>query len=290
MPPASSAPILAASPSALTNARLIDALKSEAALDRIRLACGPVDAAVSAATSALRITLAAKPRTAKVRAAHAAARDALDAAEATADATAAAMDRDGADTAAKVALGALARALYADRLIALADGVLWTGSGYAVALANAAMDLSASPVVREVHVPTLGADGLPLAHVVVDSAFHTGEPYALTIVARTASRSTFDAYRVYVPEPVAYGADAGKRREVELNLTATRLTAQDAAALAEAANVAASVCAVVARYCAAYPERTAMQDAEALMASGGTWTTPDLGAVYCGPDPRTLRD
>lgn len=260
MHPASSGVIRAASPSAFTSNALDRALAATRHAERIRAACAAVDDAVSAATQRVRNTLGGR-RTPKAKAATAAAQDALTAAEAIADATASALGREAAEDAERAALAALARATFADRVAALAVGPSWTGSGYCAAIADATRALGAD--VREVHVDALGAeDGAPLAYVVVGTSWASGEPYALHVVGRTPSRGTFDAFAVYVPEVRAYGSDAERPRgEVVFNLTATRLTAADARAHAEAANVAAAVAAVVARYAAAHPFDDAMRDA-----------------------------
>lgn len=264
---ASSGVIRAASPSAFTSATLAAAVAATRHAERIRHACAAVDAASADATRAVRDAVAVHRRTAKARAAIAAAEAAEAAAERVAEATAVALGREAAEAAERVALSTLARATFADRLAALADGPLWTGSGYCAALADATRALGADK--REVNVDALGAeDGRALAHVVVGTSAWTGEPCAFGVVARTASRDSFDAYRVYVPEVRAYGADADRERGAGiLNLTSTNLTAADAPALAEAANVAAALCAVVSRYAAAHPRDTAMDGARAALAA-----------------------
>jgi hypothetical protein len=263
---ASSGVIRAASPSAFTSHALDRALAATRHAERIRAACAAVDDAVSAATQRVRLTLGA-PRTAKRKAATAAAQDALVSAEAIADATADALGRGAAQDSERAALCALARAVFADRVDALAVGPSWTGSGYCAALAVATRSLG--PDKREAHVDALGAeDGEARAYVVVGTSSSTGEPYALHVVARCPSAGTFDAYAVYVPEVRAYGSDADRPRgEVTLGLTSTRLTAADARPLAEAANVAAACADVAARYAVAHPFVDAAAEARATLAT-----------------------
>lgn len=255
----------AASPSALTLNRLTAAINTAAEAARLARACGPVDDAAALALTRLRAALDVKPRTAKVRAAIATAEALRDDADRLAEQTAEALGRQAAAAAATAALCALGRALFADRLRALALGDLWTGSGYCDALAAGAESLGVAGIC-EARVPALAADGAPLAHVAFSVNPWTGEAESFGVVALTPSRAEgFDAVRITLPEVDAYREPA-KRREPEVGMTSTRLPLADAPALAEAYNVAAAVAEVVKRYVAAHPERNPREEAEAAVA------------------------